>query len=92
MVNGDMIKLKVLDNIFILMELSMKESGVLIYKMDKVLKLGLMDPYSKVYIVKVRKMELENMNGLMVLNIKVSGKKMKYQGMDIINGQMVGSM
>ena len=65
--------IKHMDMVFIniLMVLNMKDNGLKINKEDKVLKLGLMDLVIKVLIKMGKNVVKGNLNGLMVLLMKV---------------------
>ena len=71
--NGSLIRLKDMENTCIQMVLNMKAIGKQICSMDKALRLGLTDLFSLDNTEKARRMELESINGQMVLAMKVSG-------------------
>jgi cell fate (sporulation/competence/biofilm development) regulator YmcA (YheA/YmcA/DUF963 family) len=70
-----MIKLMEMVHIFTLMELNMKDTGEKINKMDKVKKLGPMEPVIREIINKGKNLDTESSNGQMVQNMKVSSLK-----------------
>jgi len=70
-----MIKLMEMVHIFTLMELNMKDTGEKINKMDKVKKLGPMEPAIKEITNKGKNLDTESLNGQMVQNMKVSSLK-----------------
>jgi hypothetical protein len=51
------------------MEQNIKVTGLMINNKVKELKHGLMDRNTKVFILKVKNMEMENFNGLMEVSI-----------------------
>ncbi len=75
---GITIKLMVKEFIFISMDHNMKVSGLMINKMDLVLKFGRMELNMRVCILKEKKMVRELLNGLMDLVIKGAFKIMMY--------------
>lgn len=92
MENGLMTKLMDLVYIFILIKRCMKAIGKTIFKKVKELKSGLMDPFFKGNINKVKRMGLDYILGLMELLIKVNGKIMKSMDMEFISGVIKGSI
>jgi len=68
------------------MEQNTKENGRTIYKMVKVLNIGLMDQNTKV-ITKVGKNRvMVNIFGMINLNIKENGTRIQYRDMENIIG------
>ena len=72
-VNGKMIKLMDMEYILIVMELNMKDIGEMIYKMEMGNNLGSTEVSMKVYIKTERNMVLVDINGPMVVYMKVVG-------------------
>ena len=56
----------------------MKDIGLMMYKMDLVLKNGMMVAHIKGIMIWGRKKDMENMNGVMDVNIKDIGKIINY--------------
>ena len=75
--NGNTIKLKAMEFIPTQIMLNMKENGIKIYNMEKVLKSGRTDQYSLVNIEMEKRMVWESTNGETGHAMKVSGKTMK---------------
>ena len=89
---GGMTKPKAMEFMFTITMLDMKENGIKTSNMEKVQRNGKMGQCSLGSTGTERKTVSENMNGEMVLVMKVNGKRMRYQVMVTTHGQMVDNM
>ena len=76
------------ENIYIWMELCMKEIGLKINSMATEKKNGLIQPNMKGNMNKAKKMEKENLLGLMVLPMKDNFSMILFKEMVFTNGQI----
>ena len=73
------------EDLFIIMELAMKEFGKMICSMAKVKKYGLTEPNIKENILWAKSMDKDATNGAMVPNTKANGSTIKSAAKYIIS-------
>lgn len=88
--NGKKTKLMVKEHIGIKTEPNMQDNGLMMYNMDKGMRLGPMGVVIRECTIRVRSMGGENISGLMVANMMANGCKIKFMDLVHMNGQMAG--
>jgi hypothetical protein len=85
---GSMTKPTATESIFMSTGQDMKDSGRMIFSMDKARKLGLMDRYMRVSIMQGKSMDSEYTVGMMAVGTRASGTKTKLEELEHTHGLM----